>query len=169
MGSATAAIYRSVDDQGNTVFSDQPEPGSQPLKLPPVPTYSAPKLPPITPAQTSTEKDDKSAYTTFTVLAPGKDQAFWDNAGNVSVRLSIQPELKTGRGHRVQFYLDGKPQGQAGTTLDTVIQNVDRGQHQVYAVVLDASGKEVIRTPSVRFQLHRQSVNFPNRKSRPAN
>jgi len=169
VGSVSAAIYRSVDEQGNTVFSDQPAAGSQPLKLPPVPIYSAPSLSPVSPADTAVKEGRKSIYSVFTVLAPGKEQAFWDNAGNVSVRLSLQPELKTGHGHRIQFYLDGKSQGQAGTALETVIENVDRGQHQVYAAVLDAAGKEVIRTPSVSFQLHRQSVNSPARKARPSN
>ena len=40
--SAGAAVYRSVDAQGNVTFSDQPARGAEKVELPPVPTYPAP-------------------------------------------------------------------------------------------------------------------------------
>lgn len=166
LGSAQAEIYRSVDKQGNPVFTDLPDKHSSPVKLKAPSTYRAPKLPPFqAPVNRSTEATAASSnYKQFAVTAPGEGQSFWDNAGDVRVSLSLEPALKTEQGHRVQFYLDGVAQGEPVTTLTAVINNVERGEHTLSAKIISAGGAEIKHTAPVTFQIHRQSLNFPARK-----
>ncbi len=168
VSSAHATIYKSVDAQGNVVFSDQPGGNAQPLKLPPVPTYSPPPMPAsVTTETTPIKLPPTPGYEQFAVVAPGQDQAFWDNAGDVEVRVSLQPALMTAAGHRLVFYLDGVAGGEPAEDTSTVFHNVDRGQHTVSAAVIDATGKTIQTTEKVRFQLHRLSLNAPLRNNSP--
>jgi Domain of unknown function (DUF4124) len=168
VSSAHAAIYRSVDAQGNPVFSDQPSGDAQPLKLPPVTTYSPPPKPAaVTSGSTSVTLPPAPGYQQFAVVAPGQDQAFWDNAGDVEVRVSLQPALMAAAGHRLVFYLDGVAGGAPVEDSSTVFHNVDRGQHTVSAAIIDATGQTVQTTEKVRFQLHRLSLNSPLRNNSP--
>ena len=40
--SVQADVYKSVDENGEVIFSDQPTPNAQRMKLPELPTYKAP-------------------------------------------------------------------------------------------------------------------------------
>lgn len=166
VGSAHATIYRSVDGQGNVIFSDQPGNGGEALDLPPVPTYTPPPAPAsLAPGSSGRTPAPTAGYDRFVVVAPGDGQAFWDNAGNVEVRVVLEPGLRTEAGHRVIFYLDGEADGEAGTATSKVFENLDRGEHSVEAVIIDASGQTVQSTGKIGFQLHRQSLQSPQRKS----
>ncbi len=165
MGSAQAEIYRSVDEQGNTVFTDVPGNKSSPVKLKAPSTYSAPSLPPFKAAvSTPSAGTAAGAYTLFSVATPGDGQTFWDNAGDVRVSLALEPTLKTEQGHRVQFYLDGVAQGEPVTSLSIVINNVERGEHTLSATLISAGGADIKQTETINFQVHRHSLNFPARK-----
>jgi len=169
MGSAHAAIYRSVDAQGNVVFSDQPTGNAHEISLPPITTYSPPpktETSPATPATTTLTLPAAASYQQFSVVAPVQDQAFWDNTGDVDVHVAIQPALNTDAGHRFVFYLDGTTEGEPVSGPATVFHNVDRGEHTVWASVVDAQGQTIATTEKVRFQLHRQALNSPLKKNK---
>ena len=159
-----AEIFRSVDKQGNPVYSDVPGKNASPVKLKQPSTYKAPSLPASEAPAMAESKDVASAYKQFSLLAPEDGQAFWDNTGDVRVSLALEPELKIDQGHRVQFYLDGVAQGDAVTSLSAVLNNVERGEHTVSAKLLSASGAVIKQTDAIHFQIHRQSLNFPARK-----
>lgn len=159
-----AEIFRSVDKQGNPVFTDIPSKNSSPVKLKQPSTYKAPSLNASEAPATAESEDVSSAYKQFSVAVPDDGQAFWDNSGDVRVSLALQPALKTKQGHRVQFYLDGVAQGDAVTSLSAVLKNVERGEHTVSAKLLSATGAVIKQTDVVHFQIHRQSLNFPARK-----
>ena len=42
VGGLSAAVYKSVDAQGNVVYTDEPSGAAKPLKLPPLSTVPAP-------------------------------------------------------------------------------------------------------------------------------
>lgn len=167
VGSAAAAIYQSTDAQGNVVFSDEPSSGSEAVELPPLPTYSAPKYRSTKPAQDKAKQGGESGYSSLLIQQPEQDATIRDNTGAIPVAVAIKPKLNKAAGHRLQFLLDGQPVGEPGTQISTSLPNIDRGAHQVQAVVFDASGTELKRSDSVRFYLHRQSVNFPTGPARP--
>jgi hypothetical protein len=158
---SNAAIYQSVDEQGNVVFSDEPTTNSEPVKLPPLPTYQPPKY------QAPSQPDEGTpaagvGYRQISVVSPAPDETLRDNTGNVSVKVAADPQLNAQAGHRFQYYLDGQVQGEPSASPQATFQNLDRGAHQVEVAVVNREGQELGRSSSVRFYLHRHSVNFPS-------
>lgn len=162
----SAAVYKSVNAEGNVVYTDEPTGNGKPVDLPPLSTVPPPKYtlsqPPAAPL------DSTSGYTKLSIVAPPQDGTLRDNTGAVPVTAGLEPELNVAAGHRFQYYLDGQTQGEPTASNQIVIANVDRGEHNVAVAVVDGGGKEVIRSNPVLFHLHRQSINFPRGPGAPA-
>ena len=94
-------------------------------------------------------------YRTFRVTSPTQDEAIRDNAGNVTIRLSLQPGLRSG--DTIDISLDGRRVGSGDSTTVHLAQ-VDRGTHTVRATIRDANGQVVARTDGVTFHLLRVAV-----------
>jgi hypothetical protein len=167
--SASAAVYKSVDAEGNVVYTDDPKGHGEPVKLPPLSTVPPPKYV-ISPAEATLPGSDSQApaYEQLSIVMPTPDETLRDNTGGVTVKLALHPALDKAAGHRLQYFLDGQPQGEPGTADKAVFPNVPRGTHTVEVAVVDAAGNELQRSSSVRFYLHRQSVNFPRGPAAPA-
>jgi len=159
---ASAAIYQSVDKDGNVVFSDEPGTDAKPVELPPLPTYTAPKHKPVS-QPTPASGEQATTYESLVIQQPAQDATLRDNTGMVSVSAALEPKLNSAAGHRFQFYLDGAAAGGPVTSPSFSFDNVDRGAHQVEVAVIDSSGNELKRSGSVRFYLHRETVNSPTR------
>ncbi len=155
-----AAVYKSVDAQGNVVYTDEPTGNGKPVDLPPLSTIPPPKYTPASPQEKSATPAT-AGYTQLRITSPGADATLRDNTGDVPVSAAIEPALNVAAGHRFQYYLDGQTQGESTTAARIVITNVDRGTHNVSVAVVDGEGKEVMRSTAVPFHLHRQSINFP--------
>jgi len=167
--SASAAVYKSVDAEGNVVYTDDPKGHGEPVKLPPLSTVPPPKYINL-PTEATLPGSDSQApvYKQLTIATPTADETLRDNTGDVAVKVALQPDLDKAAGHRLQYFLDGQPQGESRTTDKAVYSNVPRGTHTVEVAVVDAAGNEIQRSSSVRFYLHRQSVNFPRGPAAPA-
>ncbi len=155
-----AAIYKSVDEYGNVVYTDEPGADAKPVELPPLSTVPAPKS--GTPAAEPAGAGQPAAvYQQITIVSPAPDATIRDNTGAVAISVTTEPALA--EGHGFIYYLNGDAQGEPVPSSELSLQNVDRGTHDVEVAVVDASGKELIRSESVRFYLHRQSLTFPTR------
>ena len=160
---AQAAVYRSVDEEGNVTFTDQPSKGSERVKIPSLPTFTPPPMPRFSPTPTVTEEANKAIYEKFSIARPENDLAFWDNEGFVDVELLLEPGLQTGLGHKVVIYMVGEPATSPMDAMNFRFKDVDRGTHTLAAKVVDSDGKVLMNTGDVIFHLKRQSINFPNR------
>ncbi|HFD80051.1 MAG TPA: DUF4124 domain-containing protein [Gammaproteobacteria bacterium] len=161
---ANAAIYRSVDKEGNISFSDSPSKNSRPVELPPLPTYEPPKYAPI---ESTPRTKAATGYKHLDLLSPAPSETVRDNTGLVAVKVKVDPALNKAAGHRFQYYLDGKAKGKPTDASSISFKNVDRGEHKVEVAVVDASGRQLIRSKAVTFYLHRQSKNFPRGPGQP--
>ncbi len=159
---ASAAVYKTVDEQGNVVYTDEPVGNGEPVKLPPLSTVPPPKYQssPLS-TEASDAATDTAVYEELAIAAPAQDETVRDNTGNVTVRVSIRPKLDKASGHRLQYFLDGQKHGEPSVAGQMLFPNIDRGAHTVVVAVVDANGKELKRSSDVRFYLHRQSINFP--------
>lgn len=165
VGNAHAAIYKSINADGEIVYSDIPSKGAEALKMPALPTYTPP---PATPSVSSkTETVAKVVYEDFVFLKPADNTTIRNNQGIINAELKLTPALRSKRNHRVQFYLDGEAYGEPGSSIRTTMSNVDRGEHSLTASVLDASGNTLISADPVIVHLHRQTINNPNHPNNP--
>ena len=166
-GLVQAAVYKTVTESGEVVYSDTPAPGAKRMNLPELQTYTAPPLPSIT--ASPAKQPVKSMYNSMIVSEPESEATVRNNQGLVQISIDLDPPLMTRLGHKVQFYLDdvrhGSPIG------DTAIgfSNIDRGAHTISAYVIDKDDKPVMSAPAVTFYIHRQTIFNPSNPNNPNN
>jgi hypothetical protein len=165
-GSATAAtVYKWVDAQGVTHYSDQPHPEAKTIDVEPKNTVSS------TPAAapTSTARPADAAETTryrCEIIRPENDEVFL-NTSTVSTRVRLEPNLAPG--DQVAIAVDGKRQTNQPTTgTEFLLAEMERGTHSLMFVVFDRTGKkELCTTPAVTFHVRQPSTQAPVKATRP--
>ena len=101
-------------------------------------------------------------YKGISIVAPENDTAVRQNAGNVSIKVAIEPFLFNERGDLLAIYMDGIEVSRGRATSVQLVE-VDRGTHVVRAEIVDADGKILKKANPVTFTLHRHSRLFnPN-------
>ncbi len=159
---ATADIYKSIGPDGTVVYSDQPSPGAEKIRVQQPSTYTPPPLPKFQPTQRASDQA-APAYERLSVVSPKPEETIRDNEGTVIATFAVKPALQTDQGHRLVVLLDGNRQKPISVTR-IQFNNVDRGAHTIQAMVIDGNGKTLIESDPVTFYLHRQSIHFPARQ-----
>ncbi len=160
----TAEVYRWVDENGNTVFSDQPSANAQQIELPEPSTYSPVIIPPEVQADSEQTEDGgeqempPAPNYELQIASPQDDEALRVNDGNLTVNIQIRPALSQQRGDMIQLRMDGRPYGQPSSGLSFNLANVDRGTHTLAAVVMNANGEELAQSATIKFHLQRNSI-----------
>lgn len=159
---AAEQIYRSTDEQGNPVFTDEPSSEeAEPVPLEPLTTVPPGEAPPELdePEQGSAQNDAQDgSYQDIEITYPPAGQAVRHNGGMVPFRVALKPEGKElAEGHRVEIMLDGEVRG-SGANTQVSVSPVNRGSHTVVARIVDGTGSPVIASSPVDFHLLRASV-----------
>lgn len=154
---AGGEIYRWVDEDGTVIYSDQPHPAAEKLDLPELLTIPAQRLPP----PETEPPPGPPPYEDIAIVEPADDETIRDNAGNITVRASLTPRLRSELGHRLVLYMDGILYGEPAVSPEFNLTNVDRGSHSVAVAVVDEDGSELLRSTSVTFHLMRVSILLP--------
>lgn len=162
---ALAGVYKWVAPDGTVHYSDTPREGAEEVHVAPPQTYSPGSLPRFTPRPEPPEPEP--AYTRFELTAPADDATLRENTGAIGVSFALEPALDVARGHRLVVLLDGQARDPIRETSLT-LENVDRGTHTLQGQVVDAAGKVLISSPSIKVHLHRESVLMPRRAPPPA-
>ena len=159
---ASAQIYKYIDANGKTVFTNQPPTNvdAKPVELPPTNTVG-PQGPVAAPATSGTEDQATKAYQILALSNLPDDEALRQNNGTFIVNVVVQPALAPD--HQLQLLLDGQPYGAPTSSTGIGLQNIDRGDHTLAVQVLQ--GSRVIQASApVGFTLQRISTNSPARK-----
>ena len=165
-GIADARFYKSVDEQGNIVYSDTPTPGAEQLTPPPISTVESKPVPkePETEVEKTGEagaeetKKPPTKYTKFSIVTPRNDDTIWDNNGSVPVSLALEPALDTENGHSVWVYVDGSAVVRKSLVLVHPLTGIERGQHTIRAEIRDDKRKTLKRTKNVTVHMKRASA-----------
>lgn len=159
-------IYRTMDTQGNVVFTDDPARGGEQVELAPVTVVP---FPGGADAELAAPRRDSALaaagpgqpfrpYNSFRIVSPTHEQAFPVGvAGNIAVDLGISPELR--EDHRVRLLVDGQISQSAMHTSAFLVPNMDPGEHELQAELLDGSGEIRHRTSPVTIYVLRANVN----------
>ncbi len=150
-----AGVYRWVDPTGQVHYSDQPGIGAKEIELrePTVYTPVNPSSPAATGTTDQQQPADAVEYTAMTITSPADDEAIRSNPGTVDVAIELEPALF--KGHKVRIYLDGSAASGELDATNVTLQNVDRGTHTLQAAVVDAGGRELIRSAAITFHMLR--------------
>ncbi|MEJ2575037.1 MAG: DUF4124 domain-containing protein [Gammaproteobacteria bacterium] len=153
----SAAVYKWVKPDGSVVYSDRaPVENAAPTELPALQEIKMPPPPPSpTPSTTPAAQTEGEDYTSLAITEPADNSAFRNNAGQINVKLALDPALQ--QGDAIVILLDGKEIGRGRSTALS-LSNVDRGTHSLQASVKDADGTTLISSNPITFTLQRTSV-----------
>ncbi|MDO8828147.1 DUF4124 domain-containing protein [Methylophaga sp.] len=170
LGTAVAGdIYRWIDENGNEVYSDQPTENAEKIELRHSMIYTPVEIPGSNESITEASQEDTGQSEPvpnyqLSIVSPEDDAGIRVNNGNVLVNLQLLPALVPERGDKIQLYLDGLPAGIPMPQLSFLLENLDRGTHQLSAVVLNASGEVLAQSTTTTFHLQRSSLLQPGRE-----
>jgi hypothetical protein len=170
---ASGEIYKVVDKDGNVTYTDQrPSSDAQPVDLPElsvvetdiqVPEAGQPDASAEAEAKSLTPRELRRQFADFRIIQPEQEETFWGTANSVVVSWgsaqSAPPELSA------RLFVDGAPQ--EVPVSGSVTLTLDRGEHQVYAELLDARKRRIVTTDTVTFFVKQHSVNFNQPVLRP--
>jgi hypothetical protein len=151
---AMAEVYRWVDDKGVVHYGDRaPDAKTQPAVLPELQVIPAgPKpAPPAAPAgadgaATPSAVPAEPPKLKISITTPTPEQVFHDTSREIPVRVELGFPLPEGAG--LVYYLDGRAQNAKATReFSATLHEVDRGSHLIDVAIVDASGRQLMRTP----------------------
>jgi len=154
MAAAHAEVYKSVNADGEVVYSDRPSRGAERVIMPPLPSYTPP---PSRTIERSSSTLEQPHYESFALTSPASEATIRNNLGTVEITTVLTPALMTALGHGIQFNLDGVAYGAAIDSTTITLSNVNRGEHQLSASVVDAAGNVQIATGEVTVFVKRAS------------
>jgi len=158
-------VFRSVDAQGNVVFTDTPRQGAKPVDIQaPSSVQAMPVAPRVdTPAAPPQDSSVFNGYQAMVITQPENGAGLNNGAGDVDVSVSLVPPLRTDLGHGLTITMDGRPVLQNSARMNVALSDVDRGEHTLEAFVVNASGQVVFQSAPVKFSLQRTSLFLPGR------
>lgn len=164
-GAAQAAtkLYKWVDAQGVTHWSDTPVEGAKKVDVPPAQSYSAPAAAqsrpapaPAPAAKAAPAEPENGGYTRIAIVQPQPDEMF-ANVSSIEIGAETDPPLEPV--HDPWIVLDGKRIAN-GTS---VIVSPERGSHTVRFEIEDSKGKVIASSPPVTFHVQKTSIQTPPR------
>ena len=159
---ARAEVYKSINADGEVVYSDRPTQGAERVKMPALPSYTPRPL--RTPGRSAPALEQQLQYERFSITRPANDATIRNNLGTVEIATRLVPALLTALGHRIQYYLDGVAHGALHDSTTLTLSNVERGEHRLSVSVVDATGTVLISTAETTVFVKRASKLHGNRQ-----
>ncbi len=156
---AQGKIYKYTDEQGNVHYTDKkPSDDAEEAKLKSLTIVESSKVGSTKSWKRTRHKEKFKAYNfdDFVISSPQDQESIWGAGGNLSVSANINGKLPPN--YRIKFYLDGVARGKVRSNTQ-LIADVIRGEHTLYAQVIDTLSRKVIKTsPTITFHMKQQVV-----------
>jgi hypothetical protein len=162
---AAQVVWKWVDDDGVTHYSDRPAPGATRMEIAssgerPAPTASTPSVSSTSTSSPQRQAQEGPAYRNFEIWKPAQDEAFINTGGVVPVNIRVDPELQPE--HDLYLYLDGRlVEGFEPNATSFELKGVPRGSHRLIAVINNRAGGRVQETSPVTFIVRQESIANP--------
>lgn len=155
--SSNAAVYMQTDKNGNITYSDIPLPQSKEIELPSI-INTTPSVQQSSEVITNDSQEEviNHPYTQFSILSP-KDQETIQNQPTINVDIALKPNLQ--KGDKIQLLLDGKLIGDPAASIHLQLPLIERGVHQLYAVIINEKQQVIQQTNPVTIFIHRANLN----------
>lgn len=155
---AGAEIYKHVGSNGEIIYSDRPEEGGEPVKLPGINSYTGSRG---TQNRAGTnavarEKAANGPYRSVRILQPSQDQTVQHNGGKVNVSLLLEPALRPGNGIRI--IVNGFPKPEIINTTQFILADMNRGTNTLQIQVVGSNGDVLGESESVSFNIFQPST-----------
>tara|TARA_B100001250_G_scaffold340068_1_gene307616 strand:+ start:381 stop:890 length:510 start_codon:yes stop_codon:yes gene_type:complete len=139
-------VYKTVDEDGNIIFTDRPTTNSEEIKLRELKTTETVKPSSSSSGSTSRGKNKEDfSYKKIFVSSPADGSAIRSNDGNVTISVNSEPPLRSG--HQILITMNGKELSK-GSGKSVSLTNLDRGTHTVTVSIIDSSSNAIISASS---------------------
>ena len=156
--SAAPKIYKYVDEDGTIHYSEKkPFAGAKEADIDAAITIVESSQ--IEPRSTRRRiehkiKQEAAKVENFTLDSPAPGSTLWGTGGNVLASVSMESVASN---HRINFFLDNVSRGNVKSNSQ-LIGDVIRGEHTIYATLIDVNTRSVIKTtPVITFYLKQHS------------
>jgi hypothetical protein len=161
-------VYYWVDAQGNSHFTDHPVSGKEMHEMqvqianPPAtagaPSSGSTAMTPSSPDPSQSSDDSANSTYALSILSPMNGAIIRDNAGNLSAQIQITPAIPlTTNMPQLSLDVDGKLFPCTLTSTSCQASNLDRGEHQLKAILTNKDGKQFASSDSIKVNLFRVS------------
>jgi hypothetical protein len=157
---SSAPAWTWVDADGTVHFSDRPVEGARQIELAGAQAVSTQTRRPTGRSTTAQSDEPAAPYQTVDIVSPSEQETLWNIGGTLNVQARFQPPLQPG--HRYDVSLDGQRRNLNATSLRVALPNVFRGTHTLQLIVLDATGTELMRSPTRNIVVQQTSLQNPN-------
>jgi hypothetical protein len=152
----SATVYKWVDDQGVTHFSDQPNPRAEKLTIAGAQSYGAQAAAVAAPPTAAAARP--AAPPVCLIDTPASGQVFLD-AFSISGHVTL---ARVGDGSQSTLRLDGEDiSALLGPSGSFSVSQVGRGDHTLTLQVTDARGEVTCEASAVTFSLRQRSAVGP--------
>ena len=154
----TAQIYKSVDENGDTVYSDTPpSDGSSSEKIQTGTINSVTPPPQVHRPQPVIEKKKKEEELRVEIVSPAQDTTIAIGyVGNFSVSAEVKPSMPAGAS--AQLLMDGETVGARMSPTSWTLTNTFRGTHNLAVTITDSQGKELAVSPTLTVHVMRATI-----------
>ena len=99
----------------------------------------------------------------ISIVSPKHDETIQDNDGTVTV--TVQARLREGQ--YILLVVDGSPVSGPSFETTYTLNDIDRGEHKMEAVLVDDEDRIIATSQTITFYVWRASSQFPVAKPRP--
>jgi hypothetical protein len=145
-------VYKSIDKNGVTVFSDSPKSNSKAIVIPKPTIIKAPAE--VVILSTSPQIEESSYQ--IDITQPSNHDTIRNNNGTVNITVQFTPLLTSDLD--ISLLLDGKTYLTAQNLTRFDLNNIERGEHEIKFELKDDKGKIIASSTPVTFYMHRTSV-----------
>jgi len=154
---SAATVYKWVDDNGVTHFSDQPNPKAEKLTVPGAQTYGAQAAAVAAPPPVAVTP--RPGTPVCIIDTPGAGQVFLDTF-SISGHVTVATPGRDGT--QAALRMDGQDiSGLLGPDGSFALSQVDRGDHTLTLQVTDDRGDVVCQANAVSFSIRQRSAVAP--------
>jgi hypothetical protein len=161
---AAQQIYRTTDEQGNVIFTDQPPAGSDSVERVELNPTNTAEPPTVTPLPAPDRPPQPAALEAVeyqvSIDRPDDETTIAMGPGNFTVSARVEPPPAAG--HSLQLQMDGEDLGPPQRSSIWELTNVFRGAHEITVSVVDKEGEMLTTSAPVRVYVLRPSSNFRN-------
>jgi len=150
-------VYKGIDANGNTIYSDKPFPNSKEVELAPITTYTPPPQHSLDESETPFKKEAIKNYH-INIVAPSNEETFTTEITTIDVKFDITPPLHPD--DRVKVLLNNEPYGNLTTASSMQLDHLSRGSYEVKVLIVskDAPNKIIATSNSVTFYQQRNFI-----------
>ncbi|MEX0914541.1 MAG: DUF4124 domain-containing protein [Wenzhouxiangellaceae bacterium] len=155
-------IYKTVDENGNTVYTDQkPSDDAVPVKLRELTVVDPVELGDEQVIAGADDDDGDSQATDFglQIVSPEPEETIWNTAYVLSVQVATDRDLPSGT--RLAYMIDGEVYATSRST-SIELEEVYRGEHQLSVELQTPDGRVLGQAGPVTFYMHQHSRQHPN-------